>query len=162
MSDKQNRQKERPFALVGPDGRSLLLAEEYQNPEQWKALETEEAVFLVAKPQIHRKKRLLLERIAAYVDEHLSEKITLGQVAAHCGVSVSTITQMFQKKTDVTFHGYLTRRRMHAAQHLVRQGISMEEVQKQVGFGDYSSFYRAFKQVYGISPREFKKNLETE
>ena len=162
MGETKNNEKERSFVLVGPDGRMLLLAEEYKDPHQWDTLETDSAVLMVAKPKTLKKKQALLEKITAYVDEHLGERITLRQVAEHCNVSVSTITQMFQKKTDVTFHGYLTRRRITMAQQLIRQGLSLEEVQKQVGYGDYSSFYRAFRQVCGISPRNYKKQAERE
>ena len=33
----------------------------------------------------------------------------------------------------------------------------MEAVAEQVGFSDYSSFFRAFKQEYGVSPRQYRK-----
>ena len=36
----------------------------------------------------------------------------------------------------------------------------LEQVGEQVGFSDYSSFYRAFKQEYGISPRQYRKLQE--
>lgn len=99
----------------------------------------------------------ILARIAAYVDDHLSERITLREVAAHCGVSVSTVTQMFQKKAQTTFHHYLTGRRMAAAEQLIHAGVPLEEVGRRLGYTDHSSFYRAFKQFFGVSPREFRK-----
>ena len=105
-----------------------------------------------------QRKQDLLEGIIAYVDEHLEGRITLQMVAEHFHVSVSTVTQLFQHRTSTTFHGFLTERRMAAAEVLIRDGVPLEEVGKRVGYTDHSSFYRAFRQFHGVSPREFKLN----
>ena len=87
---------------------------------------------------------------------HLAEKITLKIIAAYCGVSVSTVTQLFQKKMNMTFHGYITHQRMQAAQTLIASGVPLEQVGKQVGYQDHSTFYRAFHRYFGMSPREYR------
>ena len=160
MDAKQN--KDRPLILVGPDGRALRLQEAYQDPRKWDTLETEDAVLMVARPGVSGRSAGLLEKVAAYVDEHLSERITLKDVAGHCGVSVSTLTQMFQKKTGTTFHTYLTQRRIQAAEHLIRSGVPLEETGRRVGYRDHSSFYRSFKRAFGVSPRRYRKGTEPE
>ena len=104
----------------------------------------------------------LLDRIAAYVDANLTQKITLQEVAAHCGVSVSTVTQQFQKQRGTTFHQFLTMRRMEAVQQLIKNGTPLEEAGKLVGYKDHSTFYRAFRQSFGISPREYRKSVFSE
>lgn len=103
------------------------------------------------------RKEQLLKQICTYVDEHLAERINLATVSEHFQVSISTVTQLFQYKSDMTFHQYLTHRRMAAAEALISRGIPLEEVGKQVGYNDHSSFYRAFRQHFGTSPREFKR-----
>lgn len=103
------------------------------------------------------RRELLMNRIAAYMDAHLEEKITLEGVAQYCGVSISTITQMFQKKTDTTFHHYLTRHRMFAAEQLIRSGTPLEHIGKQLGYRDHSTFYRAFRRNFGISPQRIQE-----
>ena len=45
----------------------------------------------------------------------------------------------------------------HAKQLLRDSALRVGDVAEQVGFTDYSSFYRAFKQEYGISPRQYRK-----
>lgn len=99
----------------------------------------------------------LLDRVLAYVEEHLSEHLTLGDIARRFYVSESTITQTFRKKMGVSFYRCVTQRRLVSAKLLIEQGLPMESVAEQVGFSDYSSFFRAFKQEFGISPRQYRK-----
>lgn len=99
----------------------------------------------------------LLDRVMAYIEDHLSEKITLEDTASQFYVSVSTITQLFRQKMGTSFYRFVTQRRLIAAKTRIGQGENLEDVSRAVGFQDYSSFYRAFKKEYGISPRQFTK-----
>lgn len=99
----------------------------------------------------------LVDQVMAYIEVHLKDKLTLGDIAHHFYVSESTITQTFRKKLGVSFYRCVTQRRLIAAKALIEQGLSLENVSEQIGFSDYSSFFRAFKQEYGISPRQYRK-----
>lgn len=99
----------------------------------------------------------LLDQVIAYIEEHLDGNLTLVDTSAHFFVSESTITHSFRKKMGVSFHHYVTQRRLIAAKTLIQQGHSLESIGEQVGFSDYSSFYRAFKKEFGISPRQYRK-----
>lgn len=111
------------------------------------------------RPSTAQRKHAMMEKITAYVDAHLGEQITLGIIAAHCGVSVSTVTQLFQKQAEVTFHDFVTSRRMAMAEKRIKEGIPLEQVGRMVGYRDHSTFYRAFRQYFGISPREYRCRL---
>ena len=99
----------------------------------------------------------LLDRVMAYMEKNLSEKLTLQEIARQFYVSESTISQLFRKKLGVSFHRCLTQRRLIAAKSLIETGMPLEDVGRQVGFVDYSSFYRAFRQEYGICPRQYRR-----
>lgn len=97
----------------------------------------------------------LLEQVMAYIEANLGEHITLEDTAKHFYVSVSTITQLFRHKMGISFYRCVTQRRLIAAKSLIQQGEILEDVGRSVGFTDYSSFYRAFKKEFGITPRQF-------
>ena len=102
----------------------------------------------------------LLDQVLQYVEDHLSQKITLADVAHHFFVSESTIAQLFRKKMGVSFYHCVTQRRLIAAKALIGQDVPLESVSDQVGFSDYSTFYKAFKKEYGISPRQYRQLQE--
>lgn len=104
----------------------------------------------------------LLDRALAYIEENLSRKITLEETARCLYVSESTVTQTFRRKMGVSFYRCVTQRRLIAAKALILDGVPLETVGERVGFSDYSGFYRAFRQEYGISPRQFRKLQEAE
>lgn len=109
-----------------------------------------------AKPMAAEKPELL-DQVLAYVESHLSERISLAETAHHFYISESTISQTFRKKMDVSFYRYVTQRRLIASKALIEHGLPLEAVAEQIGFTDYSTFYRAFRQEYGISPRQYRK-----
>ena len=97
----------------------------------------------------------LLNEVMTYIELHLNEKITLEETAKHFYVSISTITQLFRQKMGTSFYRCVTQRRLIAAKVRIGNGEALEDVSRAVGFADYSSFYRAFKKEYGITPRQY-------
>ena len=109
---------------------------------------------------LRAEKPALLDRAMAYIEKNLSGRITLEEAARQLYVSESTISQTFRKKMGVSFYRCVTQRRLIAAKSLIAEGIQLESVGQQVGFSDYSTFYRAFKQEFGISPRQYRRLQE--
>lgn len=102
----------------------------------------------------------LLDQVLSYIEDNLSGKISLAGAAHQLYVSQSTISQLFRRKMGVSFYRCVTQRRLISAKTLITDGLPLEDVAEQVGFTDYSVFYRAFKQEYGISPRQYRKLQE--
>ena len=111
------------------------------------------------RPATTQAKKFLLDQITAYIDANLTEKITLKMIASQFSVSVSTVTQLFQKKAQTSFHHFITGRRMERARTMILQGTPLEMVGRAIGYRDHSTFYRAFRQSFGISPREYRKSM---
>lgn len=54
---------------------------------------------------------------------------------------------------------YLTYKRIMKAKELILKDIPINQLSKTVGFKDYSNFYKAFKKITGLSPRQYKENI---
>ena len=91
-----------------------------------------------------------------YIKNHLSEPITLDEMAKRTAMSRSSFCEIFRKVTGETFHSYLNRERVLAGASLLRSGKLVFEVAMELGYKDLSTFYRHFKKHLGVSPGEYK------
>lgn len=99
----------------------------------------------------------LFEKILTHIDGSLDQKLTLSDTAKIMFTSERTITREFQKNLGISFHRYVTQRRMLIAGNLIRSGVPLEAVCQRVGYADYPTFYRAFKKEYDMSPRQMQQ-----
>lgn len=94
-------------------------------------------------------------RVTSYINNHYSEDITLDFLAKKYFVSKYYLSHEFSEQLGIGLYRYLTLKRLSIAKELLSEGISAGEVASRCGFHNYTSFYRAFKAEYGISPSNF-------
>lgn len=94
----------------------------------------------------------LIANVILYLNEHLSEEISLEETAKHFFVSKYYLCHAFRKQTGSPIFAYLTNKRIAAAQQLLAKGVPAADVAFLVGFHDYSSFYRAYKKLTATAP----------
>lgn len=97
----------------------------------------------------------LSDKILQYINEH-SENITLNQIAEHFSYHPNYISSVLHKDTGKTFSQLLLKKRMNKAVILLKNTtLSIEEISNMLGYSDTSNFYKAFKDYYNSSPREY-------
>ena len=94
----------------------------------------------------------LVDQVLHYIGRHINETLTLDTIAERFFVSKYHLSHTFTREVGVSLHRYITMRRLLMARQLLATGMSAGQVSSTCGFSDYTSFYRAFKAEYGISP----------
>lgn len=101
------------------------------------------------------KKSNLIDGIIEYINNHIEEDITVDEIAEKFYLSKFHLSREFKKYTGTTIHRYIVQKKLIEAKELILKEIPITDVYKQCGFGDYSNFFRAFKNEYGITPKQF-------
>lgn len=82
---------------------------------------------------------------------------SLSQVADTLNMSPSYISMIFKEKTGQNFKDYLFQTRMNHAKRLLRQGMAIGEIARQLGCEDTEHFSRRFRAQFGLSPMAYRK-----
>lgn len=98
--------------------------------------------------------------VIRYINENLCEDMSIESLAARFYMSKYHLMHKFKSQTGYTIHSYILQKRLIMANTLIKAGGSMTEACTECGFGDYSSFVRAFKKMYGLSPKRHHKMVE--
>lgn len=102
-------------------------------------------------------KSILSENVISYINENLSENLTLTDISEKFFVSKYHLCHSFKKSTGITIYDYIKQKRLLLADEFIKMGHSLSEAAALSGFSDYSSFYRAFFKRYGESPKIAKR-----
>lgn len=108
---------------------------------------------------------ILINDITNYISEHYAEKISLEDLSRIFNISRSKITHLFKKKYSMSFYQIVLQRRLVYAKNAIISGMNISEVAYQSGFSEYTSFYKAFRKTFGMSPKamqiQFREKVKT-
>lgn len=95
-----------------------------------------------------------------YIQEHHTEDLSLGQVAAAVHTSIFYFCKLFRKVTGTTFTEFVSRTRIEKAKNLLlNPNLRISEIAYEVGFQSLTHFNRVFKTIVGESPTEYRTRL---
>lgn len=103
----------------------------------------------------------LFQAITSYIEEHLSEDLTLDCLAEHFFVSKYYISHYFSSTLGISVHQYIQKKRLDGCRSALLAGGNISRICSEFGFSDYSVFYRAFRKEYGMSPSQYLEIAET-
>lgn len=97
-------------------------------------------------------------RAQELIASDLSGDMSLGQVAAECGLSTAYFSRAFKRSTGTTPHAWLQQRRIGTARQLLgERKLTLAEIALCCGFADQSHFTRIFARIVGMTPGAWQR-----
>ena len=92
--------------------------------------------------------------LITYIHDHIREPLTLDYLSSLFLVGKNQLNRIFREATGTTIIRYINQRRSAIAMQSILRGLSPAEAAQDAGFQDYSTFFRAYKACYHISPSQ--------
>ena len=110
-------------------------------------------------PLEHATDDSLYSKLITYIEANVSEPITLDSLSKQFFVSKSYISHTFKQNQGISLHQFIQKRRLQIIKDSIAENSDIQASCLSCGFNDYSSFYRAFKREYGLSPKEYRDQI---
>lgn len=132
--------------------------ETVEKKHRQSALEDYGKLYVESIAQSRKKESIdVVDTVVDYINQHLSEELSVRSLANMAYVSPDHLTRSFKKRFSMTVSDYILQRRMTLAGELLRDNkLTITMVSDCVGFGNYSYFTEQFKKYYGMTPREYQ------
>lgn len=98
-----------------------------------------------------------VSQIIEYINGNLDGDLSVDALASCFYRNKYYLMHRFKQQTGYTLHSYILNKRIMRASMLIKKGAQAYEACSSCGFGDYSSFVRAFKKVFDVSPKQYQK-----
>lgn len=109
-------------------------------------------------PNEHRLRDFYIKEALTFIEQNFQRDISIEQIAAVCGLNRSYFAKVFRDAVGESPQAYLLHYRMaRAAQLLKETRLPIGEIAAQVNYPNQLHFSRAFKNVHGVSPREYRQ-----
>lgn len=106
------------------------------------------------KSQTHK----MVLQVKQYIDQHLTEKLSLPEVASLFHITPNYLSLLFKKHSEVGFSEYMSQRKVDYAKKLLAESdLKIYEIAEQLGFENAFYFSKVFKKIEGCSPRDYKQ-----
>ena len=98
-----------------------------------------------------------IQNAICYIQEHLTEALSLNDLAHAANMSRSHLSTHFKMITGISPYEYLIIQRIELAVTLLREtNLSVTETAQNCGFTNLANFNKAFKRITGMTPREYR------
>ena len=99
--------------------------------------------------------------IKNYISSQYYTQTKISDIAKKFGYADDYIIRIFKETYGLTPHKYLTNMRLeHAKWLLENTDKTADEIGTSIGYNDFSTFFRAFKSAYGVSPSEIRRQKQ--
>lgn len=99
-----------------------------------------------------------VQQVNRYIEEHLSEDLTLTTLAKHIHYNPSYLSRIYKQQTGATLINYInTTRIRHACKLLEESSLRVNQIAEQCGICSTKYFNEAFRKAMGVTPMEYRK-----
>ena len=105
------------------------------------------------------KDSVLFGRAVSYLNENISDKVSVDELAGACFVSTSTIKKVFAKYVACGVNEFFTIMKVNLARKMLGRGMSVSRVSESLGFSNQFYFSSVFKKMTGTTPSKYKKSF---
>jgi AraC-like DNA-binding protein len=95
-----------------------------------------------------------------YLDDNFYRPVRIEELADLANMSYRTYTEQFKRRKGKTVTQYMAERRVEYAKRLLLETDDILFVSAEAGFGDLTHFYRVFKKLTGVTPKQFMAGRE--
>jgi AraC-like DNA-binding protein/mannose-6-phosphate isomerase-like protein (cupin superfamily) len=99
-----------------------------------------------------------IENILSFINSNLDKDLSIDLLSKELYLNKYYLMHLFKEETGYTLYRYILKKRVIKASDLIKSGMQAGEVCSECGFGDYSSFVRAFKNEFRLSPKQYYKS----
>ncbi|MCP1102128.1 two-component system response regulator YesN [Aequitasia blattaphilus] len=104
----------------------------------------------------------LITKVKRYINEHLTEDISVAGIAAEFFVSPSYFSRLFKRITNEGCNEYIVRKRIESARYLIATtNMKIGKIAQEVGYRDTNYFSLAFKKHMGQTPGQYRESIRT-
>lgn len=113
--------------------------------------------YVLLKHLMYVRRQNFARNLESYLKEHLSEDLTVEQVAADFHISRSKLYSSCEKYLGMGIAGYIRKLRLERAKELLRQtDLTVSQIAAESGFSDYNYFCRIFKKETGLPAKKYR------
>ncbi len=95
-----------------------------------------------------------------YIENNYFQNINLDSMVKLSAMSKAKFCSVFSKITGYTFNKYLNICRIRKATEYIKKGYKVTAIYGLCGYNDFSTFYRNFKNIMGVPPKQFEKQRQ--
>ncbi|WP_420641002.1 AraC family ligand binding domain-containing protein [Candidatus Leptofilum sp.] len=106
------------------------------------------------------KEHTAVQQAKTYLEESFDQPISLSDLAEHVALSPYYLLRVFHAEVGLPPHAYLQDVRVRRAQQLIELGRSLADIALAVGFSSQSHLTRRFKQVVGLTPGHYARQIQ--
>ncbi|MEF2509372.1 helix-turn-helix transcriptional regulator [Vibrio mimicus] len=104
----------------------------------------------------------LFQKITVYIDQHFHQQLNREMIAKQFYISANYLSHIFHQQGKTSFKDYLCHSRLDKAQMLLaEEQCRIKHISEQCGFTDNNYFCRLFKQKLGVTPSQFRAQLQS-